>query len=153
MQAIITAEVGHVELAYDLLNETAFIDLRDLAFNTRDGVHLASLAGSWLVAVAGFGGMRDHGTTLRFAPRLPERLTRLCFRLMYRGRLLRVTVGASEVRYELLAGEPLEIGHHEETVALEAAGRPVTCAIPPAPARPRPQQPAGRESPLGRRER
>ena len=96
VQAIVAAEVGHVDLAYDYLGETAFIDLRDLAFNTKDGVHLAALAGSWLVAVAGFGGMRDHGDTLTFAPRLPARLTRLSFRLIYRGRRLRVTVAGRE---------------------------------------------------------
>src|SRR3954454_13536570 len=56
IQAIVAAEVGQLDLAYDYFGETAFIDLRDLAFNTRDGLHLASLAGSWLAAVAGFGG-------------------------------------------------------------------------------------------------
>jgi alpha,alpha-trehalose phosphorylase len=153
VQAIMAAEVGHVDLAYDLLNETAFIDLRDLAFNTRDGVHLASLAGSWLVAVAGFGGMREDGTTLRFAPRLPARLTRLSFRLLYRGRRRSVTVDRTEARYELLDGEPLELGHHGETVALESGGGVVARPIPAAPPRPRPRQPARRESPLGERER
>jgi alpha,alpha-trehalose phosphorylase len=53
IQAVVAAELGHLELAFDYLNETAFIDLRDLAFNTRDGVHLASLAGVWHAVVAG----------------------------------------------------------------------------------------------------
>ncbi|MGH2944373.1 MAG: glycoside hydrolase family 65 protein, partial [Solirubrobacteraceae bacterium] len=118
VQAIMAAEVGHVDLAYDYLGETAFIDLRDLAFNTRDGVHLAALAGSWLVAVAGFGGMRDHAATLHFAPRLPERLTRLCLRLVYRGRRLRVTVGRAEARYELLDGAAIALRHHGDGVTL-----------------------------------
>jgi alpha,alpha-trehalose phosphorylase len=150
VQAILAAEVGHVQLAYDYLAETAFMDLRDLAFNTRDGVHLAALAGSWLVAVAGFGGMRDHGATLQFAPRLPAKLTRLSFRLMYRGRRLRVTVGRTEAQYELLAGEALEIGHHGEPVALAAPGSTESRPIVPAPVRERPLQPPGREPPLGR---
>ena len=64
VQAIVAVQVGHVDLAFDYLNETAFIDLRDLAFNTKDGVHIAALAGCWQVAVSGFGGMRDHGPTL-----------------------------------------------------------------------------------------
>jgi alpha,alpha-trehalose phosphorylase len=149
IQAIMAAEVGHVELAFDYLAETAFIDLRDLAFNTRDGVHLAALAGSWLVAVAGFGGMRDHGRTLTFAPRLPAQLTRLSFRLLYRGRRLRVTIGPAEARYELLDGEALEVGHHGEPVALSAPGGEQTRPIPPAPMRERPAQPPGREPPLG----
>jgi alpha,alpha-trehalose phosphorylase len=148
IQAIMAAEVGHVDLAFDYLSETAFIDLRDLAFNTHDGVHLAALAGSWLVAVAGFGGMRDHGDTLQFSPRLPARLTRLSFRLIYRDRRLRVTVGRDEARYELLDGEALEVGHHDEVVTLASAGSAETRPIPPAPERPRPPQPPGREPPL-----
>jgi alpha,alpha-trehalose phosphorylase len=67
-QAVIAAEVGHLELAYDYFGEAALMDLHDLEHNTRDGVHIASLAGAWLTAVAGFGGMRDHDGTLTFAP-------------------------------------------------------------------------------------
>ena len=41
------------------------MDLHDLEHNTRDGLHIASLAGTWIALVAGFGGMRDHGTAWR----------------------------------------------------------------------------------------
>jgi alpha,alpha-trehalose phosphorylase len=146
IQAIVAAEVGHVELAYDYLAETAFIDLRDLAFNTQDGLHLASLAGSWLVAVAGFGGMRDHGDTLAFCPRLPQRLDRLTFRLVYRGRHVRVDVRARGVRYELLQGEPLELIHAGERFTLES-GSPESRSLPPAARPPKVEQPAHREMP------
>jgi len=148
IQAIIAAEVGHTELAYDYLAETAFIDLRDLAFNTRDGVHLAALAGSWLVLVAGFGGMRDHGDTLHFAPRLPARLTRMSFRLLYRDRRLCVTVDRSEARYELLDGKALALRHHGKNFTLRPA-TPQVLAVPRAPQRKRPAQPPGRSPPLG----
>jgi trehalose/maltose hydrolase-like predicted phosphorylase len=43
--------------------EAALIDLDDLEHNTRDGLHIASLAGAWIVAVSGFGGMRDRRHT------------------------------------------------------------------------------------------
>ena len=148
VQAVMAAEVGHTELAYDYLGESAFIDLRDLASNTRDGVHLAALAGSWLVAVAGFGGMRDHGRTLHFSPRLPAQLSRLSFRMLYRGRRLRVTVRHDDARYELLDGKALELHHHGEKFTL-APGTPQTHDVPAAPQRPIPAQPPGREPPLG----
>jgi alpha,alpha-trehalose phosphorylase len=151
IQAIVAAETGHLELAYDYLGETAFIDLRDLAFNTRDGVHLASLAGSWLVAVAGFGGMRDQGERLAFAPRLPSGLTRLAFGVLYRGRRLRVELSSEGARYELLAGEPLELVHHGEDLTV-ASGSPQTRAIPPLPRRPAPEQPPHRKPPRRHRE-
>ena len=44
-QAVVAAEVGHLELAYDYFGEAALIDLHDLEQNTRDGLHIASLAG------------------------------------------------------------------------------------------------------------
>jgi len=72
-QAVLAAETGHLDLAYDYLCETALMDLADLAHNTSDGLHIASLAGSWSALVAGFGGLRHRGDGgLAFAPRLPE---------------------------------------------------------------------------------
>jgi alpha,alpha-trehalose phosphorylase len=143
-QAIVAAEVGHLELAYDYFGETGLIDLRNLAENTRDGMHIAALGATWLVAVAGFGGMRDHDERLSFAPRLPSRITRLAFRISFRGRCVRVEVHHTEARYELLGeGDPLELLHHGEPFELEP-GKPQTHPVPRPPSRPPPKQPAGR---------
>jgi alpha,alpha-trehalose phosphorylase len=139
-QAVVAAEVGHLELAYDYFGEAALIDLDNLEHNTRDGLHIASLAGAWIVAVAGFGGMRDHDGSLTFAPRLPERLNRLAFRLCFRGRRLKVEVESDQARYSLLEGAPLELTHHGQTISVFAR-KPVTRAIPPPPARDAPRQP------------
>jgi alpha,alpha-trehalose phosphorylase len=141
-QSVIAAEVGHLELAHDYLGEAALMDLHDLERNTRDGLHMASLAGGWIAIVAGLGGMRARHGTLSFAPRLPGQITRLVFRVRYRGRLLRVTVRGEEAVYELVDGEPMEIFHHGERMLL--AARPLHRGILPAPARPRPRQPPGR---------
>jgi len=142
-QAVIAAEVGHVELAYDYFGEAALMDLDDLEHNTRDGIHIASLAGAWIAAVAGFGGMRDHDGALSFTPRLPDALARLCFRLRFRGRRLMVEVHHEQATYSLLGGMALEITHHGQprTVTPE---RPLVLPIPSAPARDRPRQPRGR---------
>lgn len=143
VQAVVAAEVGHLELAYDYFGEAALLDLGDIYNNTRDGVHLASLAGSWIAAVAGFGGMRDHGGSLSFAPWLPGRLTRLAFRLLFRGRCIRVEVDHRQARYTLLHGDPLDVAHHGATVTL-TPDEPVTRPIPPPPVRETSEQPPGR---------
>jgi alpha,alpha-trehalose phosphorylase len=145
-QAVLAAEVGHLELAFDYFAETALVDLRNLAHNTKDGVHLASLGGAWLAAVAGFGGMRDTGELLAFAPRLSDRLTRLAFRLSYRGRRLCVTIRHEGATYELLDGEPLTVLHHGEELAL-VMGSTETRPLPTLLPRSAPAQPAGRASP------
>ncbi|MDF2748961.1 MAG: Maltose phosphorylase [Gaiellaceae bacterium] len=139
IQGIMAAEVGHLDLAFDYLRETALVDLHDLNGNTDSGLHIGSLAGGWLVAVAGFGGLRDHGDTLAFAPRLPAQLTRLRFRLRYRGRRLCIDIGREGVRYALLEGEPLDVLHHGEPLTI-GAGEPQALELP-APPTPAPVQP------------
>ena len=142
-QAVVAAEVGHLELAYNYFGEAALIDLHDLEQNTSDGLHVASLAGALIAAVAGFGGMRDHGGTLSFAPRLPARLERLAFRLVLRGRRLKVEATKTQATYTLLDGAPFEVRHHGKAITI-SADEPVTEANPPAVSRPSPRQPRGR---------
>jgi len=143
-QAVIAAELGHLDLAFDYFGEAALIDLDDIEHNTRDGLHLAALAGTWIVAVAGFGGMRDHDGELSFKPRLPGQLKRLGFGMLFRGRGLRVVVAQDSATYSLVSGEELAVSHHGEALTV-AVGQPQTRPIPPPrPAMPAPTQPAGR---------
>ncbi len=147
-QAILAAEVGQLDLAYDYLGEAALMDLHDLAHNVREGVHMASLAGTWMALVAGFGGMRLQNGSLCFAPRLPDTIGRLAFHLLFRGCRLRVEVRATEATYRLLDDPQLVIRHHGEEILLPVDAA-VTRPIPPVKAGPRPTQPPGR-APIAR---
>ncbi|MFI9252140.1 glycoside hydrolase family 65 protein [Streptomyces sp. NPDC053069] len=142
-QAVIAAQVGHLDLAWAYTTEAALMDLQDLEHNTRDGLHIASLAGTWMALVAGFGGMRRDGESLRFAPRLPERLSRLAFNVEFRGRRLRVEIGADKVTYALLDGPPLSLRHHGEPLTVDTE-EPAVRAVPPVVRRPTPEQPLHR---------
>ena len=147
IQAVLAAEVGHLELAHDYLGEAALMDLHDLHQNSRDGVHVASLAGTWISLVAGLGGMRDFNGQLSFAPRLPSRINNLEFSLLWRGLRLRVNVTAEDVTYSLRNGggsARLVLVHHGKEVEVTQV-KPVTVPIPAAaPSGPQPTQPAGR---------
>jgi alpha,alpha-trehalose phosphorylase len=143
-QAVMAAEVGHLELAYDYFAEAAMMDLGDLEHNTGDGIHIASVAGTWIAAVAGFGGLRDHGGELGFTPRLPGALTRLRFRIMIRGSSLLVEVDHEQATYSLLDGPSVPLRHHGERLDV-TADAPVARPIPRLVSRPAPRQPPGRE--------
>jgi alpha,alpha-trehalose phosphorylase len=152
IQAVIGAEVGQLQLAYDYLGEAAFVDLHDLHNNVKDGVHIASLAGAWMALISGFGGMRLIGGMLTFKPRLPKELGKLSFHLLFRGSRLRIEVTAKEATYRLLDGSPLKVRHHGEEIGLNV-NEPISRSIPRIKAGPRPKQPPGREPiPRGGRE-
>jgi alpha,alpha-trehalose phosphorylase len=168
VQAVVCAEVGHLELAHDYAYEAALIDLHDIHNNTRDGLHIASLAGAWIALVAGFGGLRDTAGKLSFDPHLPRDISRLCFNLRWHGLRLKVTVKHDEATYSLRAGHDGDgadgadgggssddgtvtfrhggdsaIGGEDVTLRSgEAVTRPITAR---SPLLPRPKQPPGRE--------
>lgn len=143
-QAVVAAEVGHLDLALDYLAEVATLDFDDLHGNTGQGLHVAALAGVWTAITAGFGGMRDSDSGMRFCPRLPPEIDRLEFGVRIHGCILRVDVGQAEVTYRLASGDPLTITHYDEQVTLDAE-HPVTRGIPPLQSRgPQPRQPRGR---------
>ena len=152
-QAILAAEVGLPDLAHEYVVESALADIRDPEHDSSDGLHVAALAGTWLALVCGFGGLRHtySGDTsgggaddgLSFRPVLPEELPRLCYRLRFRGRLLKVVVQHESATYELLRGDPLTVRHEHESVEL-AAGAPVTRPTVPRSRPPLPGQPQSR---------
>ncbi len=146
-QAVMAAEVGHLDLAYDYAYEAVMVDLRDLHRNTRDGLHMASLAGAWSALVAGFGGMRDHGGMLSFDPALPEGIARLRFSLRWHAARLHVTVETRQVTYSVDCdpGSSVTLRHVGEEIEV-LPDKPVTLALERrVPMFPRPTQPAGRE--------
>ncbi|GBE65814.1 putative glycosyl hydrolase [Mycobacterium sp. MFM001] len=146
-QAVMCADVGHLELAHDYAYEAALIDLRDLHSNTRDGLHMASLAGAWTALVAGFGGLRDDEGVLSLDPHLPDGMSGLRFRLRWRGSRLTVSITHSDVTYTLRDGPDgkLTIRHAGEELELSTES-PTTIELHPCePLLPPPSQPPGRE--------
>ncbi|GGQ14073.1 glycosyl hydrolase [Streptomyces griseomycini] len=143
VQAVLAARTGHLELAHAYTAEAALMDLADLEHNTRDGLHIASLAGTWTALVAGFGGMRWDDGGLRFTPRLPPRLRRLAFTVRFLGRSLRVEITADRAAYTLRSGPPLTVRHHGAELTVRE-GAPVERPLPPSEPRPAPGQPPHR---------
>lgn len=146
-QSVMCAEVGHLDLAYRYAHEAALVDLRDLHHNSRDGLHMASLAGAWSCLVEGFGGLREHGDLLGFDPQLPDGIERLTFRLRRHGVRLLVEVTHGEVRCSLRDGADARLtllltGEQVEVTSAEPVTRPLGRRTPLLP---RPSQPPGRE--------
>lgn len=111
IQSVMAAECGFAEKAYDYFMETARMDLDDIHGNSRDGVHIAAMAGSWISIVYGFAGMRETEKALSFQPLMPRGWRLLAFSLMYRGNRLSCEFGQEHSVYRLVEGEELSIVH------------------------------------------
>ena len=142
-QAVMAVETGHLDLAYDYLTEAALMDLDDLEHNSRDGLHLASLAGTWIALVSGFAGLREQDRTVAFSPRLPVGITRLALTICLQKSRLKVEITPATTTYRVLDGPPLSVRHDGQALVV-SAGSPITAPTLSAPICPAPTQPTGR---------
>jgi alpha,alpha-trehalose phosphorylase len=119
VEAIIAAQIGDTERAIRYGMAALLMDLADVGGNVKDGCHIASMGGTWMMLTYGLGGMRDDDGVLSFWPRrAPEDNATLRFPLTYRGRLLQVDIGLEDVEYTLREGDELVIRHATEELQL-----------------------------------
>ena len=119
IEAIIAAQIGDMEKAIRYGMAALLMDLADVGGNVKDGCHIASMGGTWMMLTYGFGGMRDDDGILSFWPRrAPEENAILRFPLTYRGQMLEVEIGLETVAYALREGECLVIRHETEEIQL-----------------------------------
>jgi alpha,alpha-trehalose phosphorylase len=131
VEAIVAAQTGDVEKAIRYGMAALLMDLADVGGNVKDGCHIASMGGTWMMLTYGLGGMYDNDGTLSFSPhRAPQDNAILRFPVTYRGQMLEVEVGPENVEYSLREGEGLVIRHETEDIQLTrehpVAVRPVS---------------------------
>jgi alpha,alpha-trehalose phosphorylase len=131
VEAIIAAQIGDMDKAIRHGMAALLMDLADIGGNVKDGCHIASMGGTWMMLTYGFGGMRDNDGTLSFWPRrAPEENAILRFPVTYRGQRLEVEIRLEKVEYALCEGESLLIRHETEKIQLTrqnpVAVRPVS---------------------------
>lgn len=130
VQSVIAAEVGYHEAALHYFHESLYVDLANLHGNTVDGLHVASTGGVWSALAFGFGGMRDHGGRLSFAPRLPVTWPGLTFRVCWQGSRMQVELTQDRAVFTIVEGEtdvPISVRGTDHVVA---KGAPVVLALP-----------------------
>lgn len=109
VHAILASRLGKSEKANEMYLRTSRLDLDDYNNDTEDGLHITSMAGSWMSVVRGFGGMQVKDGLLHLAPVLPAGWEGFSFKIHYRQRSLGVKVTGGHCDVSLLTGEPLEI--------------------------------------------
>jgi len=120
IEAIVALEIGQFDKAVEYARAALLMDLADVGGNVKDGCHIASMGGTWMVFAYGFGGLRDYDRNLSFRPqRPPEAQSSLRFPLTYRGQMLEVEINPESTTYSLREGAGLVIRHQGEAISLD----------------------------------
>ncbi|WP_270740586.1 glycoside hydrolase family 65 protein [Lactococcus formosensis] len=118
IHAILAAELGMEDKAVEMYERTARLDLDNYNNDTEDGLHITSMTGSWLAIVQGFAQMKTWDGQLSFAPFIPKAWTGYSFRINYRNRLIKVSVG-DKLQIELLKGAAIDLEVYGQSVQLK----------------------------------
>ena len=118
IHSILAAELGKMEEAVRFFGYATRLDLDNYNRNTREGLHVTSIAMAWANIVYGFAGLRSDGKELHFAPRMPERWKQLEFSVLYRGRVIRIRMNRNESTFRIVEGEPLAVRVYDREMRL-----------------------------------
>ena len=109
VHAILAAHLGKLEKAEEMYHRTARLDLDDYNNDTEDGLHITSMAGTWMAVVKGFGGLSVREGQLHFSPVLPLGWKGIKFKMQFRKRILDITLAPHQTTVVRLQGDPIEI--------------------------------------------
>tara|TARA_B110000908_G_scaffold130161_1_gene153022 strand:+ start:3 stop:1658 length:1656 start_codon:yes stop_codon:yes gene_type:complete len=101
VHSIQAAKLDRIEQAYTFYLRTSRLDLDDYNHEVEEGLHITSMAGTWMSIVEGFGGMRIHNNRLTFEPKTPKGWTNYSFKVNFRNQVLKVNISHSETTFEL----------------------------------------------------
>ncbi len=105
---IMASKVGYPDKAYQYFTDSVMIDLHNTHNNTKDGLHMANLAGSVLSVITGFVGYRSKEDGIHLHPRKPKKWDGYQFRFEYCRRKIQVTV-RDQIEIELMSGPPIDL--------------------------------------------
>ncbi|WP_298949206.1 glycoside hydrolase family 65 protein [uncultured Polaribacter sp.] len=101
VHSIQAAKLDRMEQAYEFYLRTSRLDLDDYNHEVEEGLHITSMAGTWMSIVEGFGGMRILNNTLSFAPKIPKGWKSYSFKVNFRGQIITVNVAQNGTVFEI----------------------------------------------------
>ena len=109
VHSIQAAKLGRMEQAYKFYLRTSRLDLDDYNHEVHEGLHITSMAGTWMSIVEGFGGMRIKNNMLSFEPRIPKQWEAFSFKVNFRHQIIKVNVCQGNTHFELEGDKDLQI--------------------------------------------
>lgn len=118
VHSIQAAKLGRMEQAYTFYLRTSRLDLDDYNKEVHEGLHITSMAGTWMSIVEGFGGMRVKNNSLSFEPKIPKQWKAYSFKVNFRNQIIKVTVTQKETQFEIEGTQELQILVNEKPITI-----------------------------------
>lgn len=119
VHSIQAAKLGRMNQAYEFYLRTSRLDLDDYNREVHEGLHITSMAGTWMSIVEGFGGMRVRNNKLHFSPQIPKQWQSYSFNLIFRGRIIKVKVQHGKFIFEVDGSSPFDIYLNNKLLTVE----------------------------------
>ncbi len=116
VHVILATVLGYEEKAYEMYLRTARLDLDDYNNDTEDGLHITSMAGTWMSIIKGFAGMRVKNGQIHLNPFLPKQWEKFAFKVRFRGAVLEIHVGKEKTRI---------VNHSDQAISLRVGAKEV----------------------------
>lgn len=117
IHSVLASKLGYAEKAYEMFLRTSRLDLDDYNREVHEGLHITSMAGTWLALVQGFGGMRVEQDILTFRPTLPKEWNGYSFSVVFRG--IRVSIICGKQSVNIKTSEPMKIKVWDDLLDLD----------------------------------
>jgi len=127
--SIMASKLGMEEKAYDYFCQTSMLDIKNTHHNTKDGIHVASMGGTYMSILYGFAGFRLKESGIWFSPFLPNSWSGYRFQIHYEDSLICVRVTQNFCEFTLKSGTPKKLFIYEkayllkETLTVNCTGR------------------------------
>lgn len=122
IHSILAAELGMMDEAVNFFGYATRLDLDNYNRNTREGLHITSIAMAWANIVYGFAGLRSDGDVLHFAPRLPDRWKELTFSITYRGSIMQISMTPGQTAFTLKEGSSIALTIYDKAYTVTEQG-------------------------------
>ncbi len=109
VHAILAARLGKRAKANEMYLRTSRLDLDDYNNDTEDGLHITSMAGSWMSVVKGFAGMQVISDELHFNPMMPDGWKAFQFKIHFRDRVLEIIASGEQCEVFLRSGKSITV--------------------------------------------
>ena len=120
VHAILAAKLGKVDKAYELYLRTSRLDLDDYNHEADEGLHITSMAGTWMSLVEGMAGVRITESSFNVNPIIPKSWARYTFQIRYQNNPLLIAVTQTNTELKNLGDSDLSVYLNEQLYTLKA---------------------------------